>query len=386
MNYIISILLCFIANSSQAFTTKSTISEIYKNAVSIEAKNNVVFHYDKTQQSAHDTVLFNVEIPEGTSSKYEARTATGQIILDREVCPRKSADLSVTASKYPTNYGYAPGRFNVDGDPLDMVVIGSRPEYLKMVMQNQITPRKVRIVGTVKMEECDDIPCKRDKDWENDWKILAVDVEDAKLSKIVDLKTVPEHYKSSLVNFFSNYKGLKKGHAQTRVTGFLNKKESAKYLGGFTYSSPDSRTDEISDCRQFNKTQVLTKMFSKLPLKPKYSKKFVSCMKRVFDSRFFKDTKTLNNFVQYSAYQLLVDLKIEQVTTKNSIELMDNLRKKRKKHYRLVGRDSPATKGIYASMGSGNLIYEWVKTKDTNVGCTADFLPQHYEDNPIVDL
>jgi inorganic pyrophosphatase len=63
---------------------------------------------------------FNVviEIPMGSSNKYELDKKTGLLKLDR---------VLYSAVHYPANYGFIPQTLGEDGDPLDVLVLASSP-------------------------------------------------------------------------------------------------------------------------------------------------------------------------------------------------------------------------------------------------------------------
>src|SRR5882757_1453474 len=63
---------------------------------------------------------FNVviEIPMGSSNKYELDKKTGMLKLDR---------VLYSAVYYPANYGFIPQTLAEDGDPLDVLVLGTSP-------------------------------------------------------------------------------------------------------------------------------------------------------------------------------------------------------------------------------------------------------------------
>ena len=66
-----------------------------------------------------------IEIPKGSSCKYEMDKDTGMLRLDR---------VLYTSTHYPANYGFIPRTFADDGDPLDVLVLCSEPiEPLSLV-------------------------------------------------------------------------------------------------------------------------------------------------------------------------------------------------------------------------------------------------------------
>ena len=59
-----------------------------------------------------------VEIPFGSSVKYELDKKSGLIKLDR---------ILYSAVYYPANYGFIPQTLAEDGDPLDVLVFARKP-------------------------------------------------------------------------------------------------------------------------------------------------------------------------------------------------------------------------------------------------------------------
>ncbi|MEM7385169.1 MAG: inorganic diphosphatase [Verrucomicrobiota bacterium] len=124
--------------------------------VTFPVRNNVFFVPE--DPLAGDELSFVVEIPKDSPMKYETRTATGQLFLDRELCPRQVLEEGKPAGwvhGYPAHYGFAAGRFNEDGDPVDLLVFGGDEKYEGMIRDRRVEPQTVRVIGLVKMEECD---------------------------------------------------------------------------------------------------------------------------------------------------------------------------------------------------------------------------------------
>ena len=67
-----------------------------------------------------------VEIPLGSSVKYEMDSKTGAIFIDR---------FLYTASYYPFNYGFIPGTIEDDGDPVDVGVLSQHSAFPMSVIR-----------------------------------------------------------------------------------------------------------------------------------------------------------------------------------------------------------------------------------------------------------
>lgn len=128
-----------------------------------------------------------IEIPIGSSVKYEVDEETGQLTVDR---------FLFTAFKYPFNYGYVIGTKGGDGDPVDVVVLSSEPVVPGVVM-------KCHAVGVLESEDEAGI----------DAKIIAV--PDKKVDPFYgvyeNIKDVPEALLAKIKHFYENYKSLEPG-------------------------------------------------------------------------------------------------------------------------------------------------------------------------------
>ncbi len=78
-----------------------------------------------------------VEIPQGSSVKYELDKDSEVIFVDR---------FTYTAMAYPFNYGFIPQTSAEDGDPVDVLVISTYP-----VAPGTVIP--ARPIGMLQMED-----------------------------------------------------------------------------------------------------------------------------------------------------------------------------------------------------------------------------------------
>ncbi len=128
-----------------------------------------------------------VEIPQGSSIKYEVDKESGAVFVDR---------FLFTAMYYPFNYGFIPGTLADDGDPVDVLVISAQPVVPGSVI-------RCRPIGLLEMKDEEGI----------DTKLLAV--PHSKLDPSYDhIKTVddlPQIWKDKIKHFFEHYKELEPG-------------------------------------------------------------------------------------------------------------------------------------------------------------------------------
>lgn len=126
-----------------------------------------------------------IEVPLGSEPiKYEVDKASGAMFVDR---------FLYTATHYPCNYGFIPNTLSDDGDPVDVMVYGSRALVPGAVVA-------ARPIGVLIMEDEAGL----------DEKILAVPAH--KLTKlydnITDYKDLPEIILHRIDHFFEQYKAL----------------------------------------------------------------------------------------------------------------------------------------------------------------------------------
>lgn len=126
-----------------------------------------------------------IEVPLGGEPiKYEIDKASGALFVDR---------FLYTPMRYPGNYGFVPHTLCGDGDPLDVIVMNSRPLVPGAIVRS-------RPVGVLFMED----------DGGQDEKILAVPV--SKLTSmydaIADVDDLPAIQVERVKHFFTHYKDL----------------------------------------------------------------------------------------------------------------------------------------------------------------------------------
>jgi len=123
-----------------------------------------------------------IEIPKGSSNKYELDKASGLLKLDRVLS---------SAVHYPANYGFIPQTLAEDDDPLDVLVYCTE-EIPPMTLCN------ARAVGMMTMVDHGD----------PDHKIVSVLMEDPIYSEFRRASDFPKHIFKMLRNFFEDYKTL----------------------------------------------------------------------------------------------------------------------------------------------------------------------------------
>jgi len=139
-----------------------------------------------------------IEIPQGSSVKYELDKESGAIFVDR---------FNHTAMFYPFNYGFIPQTKAEDGDPVDVLMISTYP-----VVPGSVIP--VRPIGMLEMEDEAGI----------DTKIIGLPIKkvDPFYENINDINDVSSKVKDMIKHFFDHYKELEAGK-WVKTKNFLNK-------------------------------------------------------------------------------------------------------------------------------------------------------------------
>src|SRR3954470_9803215 len=143
-----------------------------------------------------------VEIPKGSTNKYELDKETGLLRLDR---------VLYSAVYYPADYGFIPRTYCDDGDPLDALVLGQEPVY-------PLTIVEARAVGVMRM---------RDEKGVDD-KIAAVSVRDPSFAEYTDKAQLPGHVLRQVRRFFEDYKVLEQ--KQVIVEDMLGPDEAIRII------------------------------------------------------------------------------------------------------------------------------------------------------------
>ena len=124
-------------------------------------------------QNPPDDINVIVEVPLGGDPiKYEIDKASGAMFVDRYL---------YTEMRYPCNYGFVPHTLSLDGDPIDVMVVGNRPLVPGSVV-------RARPVGVLMMTD--------DKG------------PDEKIATYHDL---PDILVQKIKHFFTHYKDLEQG-------------------------------------------------------------------------------------------------------------------------------------------------------------------------------
>jgi inorganic pyrophosphatase len=160
--------------------------------------------HDLPSRPSEPSTCINVviEIPKGSKLKYELDKASGMLRVDR---------VLHSSVIYPANYGFMPRTYCDDGDPLDVLVLGS-----EQVVPMAIT--EARPIGLMRMIDSGN----------PDDKIVAVHQHDPAFEEYTDITQLPRHVARELRRFFQDYKTLE--HKEVVVEDLLGHASASEVI------------------------------------------------------------------------------------------------------------------------------------------------------------
>ena len=160
------------------------------------------WHEVSLGEKAPDICWAFIEISRGSRAKYEIEKDSGLLKLDR---------VLHSAVYYPVNYGFFPQTMQLDGDPLDVLVIS----------QIDITPHclvQVKVIGVMRMID----------QGITDDKVIAVAINDTSVNYINDVSELAPHIQPEFMHFFETYTLLE--HKKVTTKKFESRAEGIKVL------------------------------------------------------------------------------------------------------------------------------------------------------------
>jgi len=131
-----------------------------------------------------DRIPAFIEVSAGSRNKYEWNKKAGMLMLDR---------VLHSAVFYPYDYGFFPQTLCEDGDPLDVLVMGTSP----------LVPGCIAFVRPICYMVMEDEKGK-------DEKVLAVLADDPGFSHVTKMSDLSPHKLREISQFFETYKALEK--------------------------------------------------------------------------------------------------------------------------------------------------------------------------------
>jgi inorganic pyrophosphatase len=143
-----------------------------------------------------------VEIPRGSRNKYEYDFELKRMRFDR---------MLFSSMMYPADYGFIPETLALDGDPLDVLVLVTKPTFPGCVIE-------VKPIGVFHMAD----------DKGPDEKIICVPVSDPIWNSLNDLSDINDHLLKEIEHFFQVYKDLE--NKKVDVEGWGDVKEAQRII------------------------------------------------------------------------------------------------------------------------------------------------------------
>jgi inorganic pyrophosphatase len=147
-----------------------------------------------------DTINCIVEIPKGTSAKYE---------YSEEYNVFRLARCLYSSMIYTASYGFIPQTHALDNDPLDVIVYNNIPIQTGALVE-------VRPIATLDMTD----------NGSKDYKVVGVPTSHVREYR--SLKDLEAHWVSTTLNFFSHYKDLE--DKVVEIDGWLSKAQTKKII------------------------------------------------------------------------------------------------------------------------------------------------------------
>jgi len=123
-----------------------------------------------------------IEIPKGSTNKYEMDPQTGLLRLDR---------VLYSPLFYPFDYGFIPQTLYLDGDPIDVLVMLNHPTFPGCIVE-------AKPIGVLEMRD----------DKGPDEKVLCVATRDPRFNNRTSLNDLNPHTLKEIYHFFEVYKAL----------------------------------------------------------------------------------------------------------------------------------------------------------------------------------
>ena len=161
-----------------------------------------IWHDIASEAITPDRFTAVIEIPKGSSCKYELDKKTGLLRLDR---------VLYTATHYPANYGFIPRTYADDGDPLDVLVLCSE-QIFPMTLVEVYPIGAMRMIDGGKLDD----------------KIIAIPLSDPTYRDIRSIDELPRHIFDEIMHFFTVYKQLE--HKQTAVKELYDSKDAVEIV------------------------------------------------------------------------------------------------------------------------------------------------------------
>lgn len=176
--------------------------------------------YHQIEAGDADVFRVIVDLPKGSSNKYEYDEEGGYFTLDRVLHHQMF---------YPFDYGFIPQTKSDDGDAIDVCLLVTYPTFPGCVV-------KARAIGMLKTSD----------EAGGDNKIIAVPTEkvDPRFAEVQSVDDLPKHFQEELLLHFKEIKKLEKAkYDKVSIDGFGTADEARTEIEKAisAYSAPESK-------------------------------------------------------------------------------------------------------------------------------------------------
>ena len=206
-----------------------------------------------------------ITTPEGSSYQYDLDLYSGKLYRERNFCPQDDIWQDYLADLMTPNFtqGIIPRVLDEAQKPMRAIIISS-PDYIENFNLNPDHFEKMRVIGSVILENCESFPCDQMSKWKPTQILVGVAPRDPRyfgLKSFKDLKETTDwtYTKGMLNNMYGTHRLGEKSATAFRVSKELNLKDSYDY---FTKNSNVISYDKLAELG--NKRQACFELYDSM--------------------------------------------------------------------------------------------------------------------------
>lgn len=157
--------------------------------------------------SKRETIDIVIETPKGCRNKYA---------YDEKLKAFRLKKILPAGAVFPFDFGFIPNTKGGDGDPLDVLMIMDEPAYPGCIIE-------CRIIGALKARQTE-----RDKQTEENHRLIAVSVVSTSYSEVNSLKDINKNILDQIEHFFISYN--EQAGKKFEPQGWANAKEALQLI------------------------------------------------------------------------------------------------------------------------------------------------------------
>ncbi|MBT7608399.1 MAG: hypothetical protein HN576_01500 [Bacteriovoracaceae bacterium] len=180
-------------------------------------------------------INFVLLTPEGSRYGYDINLHSGQIYKRHKYCPQTDTwkSTSTEINLPPYSEGFVPRILDQLGDPLKIIVYGEN-EYLSKSNPRRPLSQRVRVVGGVIQQYCENFPCSKRSKWLSRLVLVAVNHLDSTFKDVTTIKQLKSkinwgEFKAFIENGYGRLERGKEEYPAFRLFGVIDDKAAFKY-------------------------------------------------------------------------------------------------------------------------------------------------------------